>query len=333
MRREKGTGSITKLSGNRRKPYCARVTLGYDENGKQKVVSIGCFKTKKEAAQALSNYSKDNINDLFNISFGKLFELFSEEHYPRVSESTRKGYNLAFKYCLPLHKKKFREIKLVDLQRLVNGLQLKVSSKKLVQAFLKMMYNHAIKNDIVIKNYAQFIEVGKVEVTEKEIFTDEEIQKYFDLADDDIAKTVLCLIYSGLRIQEFEKLTVDNIDLTQRIIKGGLKTEAGKNRTVPLHPKTYDFWVGFALGAKNGKIFPFCHSQYFRLKLTEFQKKNGLPRRTPHAARHTCATLLARSGVDPVYIKQILGHSNYAFTVNRYTHSNTEELHDALSLM
>ena len=59
MKLPNGYGSVTKLSGNRRKPYVARVTLGWvhdEKSGKmvQNRVQIGTFKTKKEARQALS---------------------------------------------------------------------------------------------------------------------------------------------------------------------------------------------------------------------------------------------------------------------------------------
>ena len=52
---------MTKLSGNRRKPYLARVTLGWitdEQTGKtvQNRVPLGTFKTKKEALQALAEY-------------------------------------------------------------------------------------------------------------------------------------------------------------------------------------------------------------------------------------------------------------------------------------
>lgn len=56
MKLPNGYGSVTKLSGNRRKPYLARVTLGWttdEQTGKtvQNRVPLGTFKTKREALQ------------------------------------------------------------------------------------------------------------------------------------------------------------------------------------------------------------------------------------------------------------------------------------------
>ncbi len=77
MRLPNGYGSVTKLSGNRRKPYLARITRGWitDQTGKtiQNRVPIGTFKTKKEALQALAEYgaSPYDIKALLCLNFMK----------------------------------------------------------------------------------------------------------------------------------------------------------------------------------------------------------------------------------------------------------------------
>ena len=47
---------------------------------------------------------------------------------------------------------------------------------------------------------------------------------------------VLIGIYSGWRPQELSILQIADIDLEAETMKGGLKTDAGKNRIVPIHP-------------------------------------------------------------------------------------------------
>ena len=49
MRNPNGYGSIIKLSGKRRKPFAVRVTIGWNNNGKQIYKYIGYYKTKQEA--------------------------------------------------------------------------------------------------------------------------------------------------------------------------------------------------------------------------------------------------------------------------------------------
>jgi len=47
------------------------------------------------------------------------------------------------------------------------------------------------------------------------------------------------MIYNRFRIGELLELETININLTNKTILGGLKTEAGKNRLVPIHPKIF----------------------------------------------------------------------------------------------
>lgn len=53
MKRANGDGAIIKLGGKRRNPYAVRVTLGWNDEGKQLLKYIGYYKTKTEAKKAL----------------------------------------------------------------------------------------------------------------------------------------------------------------------------------------------------------------------------------------------------------------------------------------
>lgn len=62
MKLPNGYDSISKLSGNRRKPWRVRKTDGWEivnDKLKQKYVNIGCYETKTLALQALAEYNKD----------------------------------------------------------------------------------------------------------------------------------------------------------------------------------------------------------------------------------------------------------------------------------
>lgn len=57
-RRSRGTGSIVKLSGNRKKPFVVNVTIGRDEDtGRQIKKCLGTFKSREDAETALSAYN------------------------------------------------------------------------------------------------------------------------------------------------------------------------------------------------------------------------------------------------------------------------------------
>lgn len=67
-------------------------------------------------------------------------------------------------------------------------------------------------------------------------FTDEEVMQLWNNKDTiPFTDMILMGIYSGWRPQELSILQITDIDLEARTIKGGLKTDAGKNRIVPIH--------------------------------------------------------------------------------------------------
>ena len=71
-------------------------------------------------------------------------------------------------------------------------------------------------------------------------------------------------------------------------------------------------------------IRPNYVSQHFKIVL----KNNNLREITFHELRHTCASLLLKSGISMKDIQAWLGHSNYNTTANIYAHleSSSKEI-------
>ena len=73
MKRANGTGTIVKLKGNRRKPWFAKATVGYKENG-QPIQKAVCnekgekyFESRPEAEETLIWWNKNHGNLNVNI--------------------------------------------------------------------------------------------------------------------------------------------------------------------------------------------------------------------------------------------------------------------------
>ena len=98
MRLPNGYGGVTKLSGRRRKPYMVRKTIGWhiDEKNDKKVqdyVVIGYAATKSEALQMLADYNNNPFDvSASKITFKEVYDRWSAEKFPTVSESNVKGY-------------------------------------------------------------------------------------------------------------------------------------------------------------------------------------------------------------------------------------------------
>lgn len=351
MRFPNGYGSVYKIKGRRRKPWVARITTGWtttiakkgkrkgQEIPKQLFKVVGYFETSQEARDALTLHRISPAPPKINITLEDLYKEWSESKYKNISKSTENNYRAAWLYIKEMEQAAFKDLRATHWQAIID----KCSSEGLSHSTLKkiktvgvMLYKYALQDDIVNKNYAEFITLPKVEKEEKEKFSDLDIKAMIDNADAvPWTDTILIMIYSGMRISEMLELTKFNVDLKNKIITGGLKTEAGKNRIIPIHPKILPFirkWY-----AKNGKAL-ICRdngssisAKYYREKFYyPALEKLGIKKLTPHACRHTFASLMAKAGVKPLYTQRIIGHADYAFTANEYTHPEIEELKKAI---
>ena len=244
MRNPNGYGSVIKLGGKRRKPFAVRVTTGWDNNGKQVYKYLGTFSTKKEAEHHLVHYNENPYNiEIQSITFLEVYEKWKNEKFETVGHSAQLGYIAAFKNCKILHNIRFVELKSSHLQEIISNSNIKYASKRKIKILFNQLYSYAMKNDIISKDYSKYIDIGKnTEENGRRPFTSEEIERLWELVNEnEWIDTILILIYTGFRIGELLEIKNNDIDLENKIIKGGLKTEAGKDRLVPIHPKIFNF--------------------------------------------------------------------------------------------
>ena len=340
MRLPNGYGSVHKLPGNRRKPYRARVTTGWTEGGKQQYYTVGYFKTRAEAMDALAEYNKNPIGESRDTTFGEIYEKWSEAKYPTLDRSTANGYKAAWKRLAVLAGEPVRNIKKSHLQDVINGMieeGLSRSSLEKAKTLCVILFDEAMSDDIVDKNYAKLIELPPARKTKKETLTDLEIKKLANLAEqgDIWAGTILILIYTGMRPAEMLKLTKFNINTVNWTITGGVKTDAGRDRIIPVHSKIkkyISYWLsqpGSRLITRNGQAISVDYYRKSIFKPT--LQRAGIERElTPYCTRHTFATLLNEAKVPTKNIQDLIGHSDYATTANTYTHPDIEELRAAI---
>lgn len=334
MKKPNGFGSITKLSDKRRNPWRARKTLGW-EDGKQIFTEIGYFKTRKEAEEALANFIV-NPKDLKleALTFKDIFKKWSSFEFPTLTENRQRVYNRIFDKCKTLHERKFKNIRHTDFSKIMdenthaNGIEIK-------NLFSKMS-KFSLKNDIIDKDYSQFLEYRKkheVKV-ERKIFKQNEIQILWDnVYKFSEVDTTLVMIYSGLRIGEIIGLEKKHIDWETKTIQGaGIKTEAGKNRIVPIHSKIFPLILSRYKSTATDYLFDFpgnnygSKHQHYTRALDKFLKELKLPNHNAHDCRHTFATLLNNTDANGTAIKNIIGHSSFETTEKIYTHKEVEEL-------
>lgn len=341
MKKANGNGSVSKLSGIRRKPYIARVTLGWDEStGRQIRKTIGTYVTQKEAQKALIDYLDNPYDlDLSNILFKDVYEKWSKLKYPKVSHSAILGYQSAYNNVEKLHNMKIKDIKARHLQEAIDSCSKGQATKKKIKFLFGQMFAYAMQNDIITKDYSEFVDIGKAsKESKREPFSNKEIELLWKHIDDiEFIDTILIMIYSGFRIGELLELETKNIDLVNMTMTGGLKTEAGKNRLVPIHPKIfpliekrYNKDNQYLIINFKGKKMKY--DNYYKEKFIPIMEQLNMEHR-PHDCRHTFATLLSNANANATAIKKMIGHESYATTEKIYTHKDIEELRKNVELI
>lgn len=340
MKLPNGFGSITeRTDGRRRQPFIIKKTVA----GKQKV--IGYAATYGEALAFLVEYNKNP--SLFAptlISFAEIFELWKAEKFPNISENTQNGYNAAFKNSESLHKKKFAELKLADLQRVIDHIRNAgsgYSTQKKARVLFSQLYAYAIKYDMIDKDYSGYVTLDRdIKKHQKVPFTTRQINKLRKLEQNTLyADTVLMMIYSGVRVGELLNIRCRDVKLRERyFIVTESKTDAGRDRIVPISRKTLQFFSNRMNGAngsqylirnENGEGISYhSYRNIFNRVMVALKQKH-----TPHECRHTCATLLDNAGANETAVKRILGHASKSVTKKVYTHKSIHELKKAIDLI
>lgn len=345
MRLPNGIGSVHLIGDgkSRRNPWRARVPshVEFDEvkgTAVQKYITIGYYATEIDAINALMEYRKNPYTlEASSCTFGELFEAWKVKKYPDVSAVARRGYDTAFKHSGTLHKMKMRDIRVAHMDAIIatipGGFQTQTKAKTL----WNQLFRYAMENDIVQKNYAEFVKLrDKQEETKRTDIAKEHRELIWKEADkgDISAQIALIYIYTGMRPSELLLVKKESVDLDARIMVGGLKTEAGKDRRIPLHRSIMPFIHGlmeipgdYLIPGVNNKAlsYPTYRNRHWE-PLTE---RLGITQYTPHYTRHTCATMMREANIADDIRKLILGHKNEDIT-DRYTHHSDAMLLEAI---
>lgn len=339
MRNPNGYGSVYKLSGKRRKPFAARVTTGWDDNGKQIFKFIGYYEKRQDALNALALYNENPNQIDLNITFSEVFEKWKEFKYEKISRSAINGYNAAFEASSCLHNMKFADIKTLHLQNVIDTSGKGYSTLKKTKTLYNQLFKYAMQNDIVTKDYSAYVDIGKNDSESSRVpFSKNEIKKLFEVEPHiSFVDTILIMIFTGFRIGELLTIENSNVDLDKNLIKGGIKTAAGKNRIIPINHKIIDLVSkrkaeGHKYLIVNSKNEKMKYDNYYREKFKPIMEQLGMNHK-PHDCRHTFATLLNNADANPTSIKKLAGHESFETTEKIYTHKDIEELRKAIELI
>lgn len=361
-RRPNGSGTVVKLSGRRRKPFCAKVTL--DErnltSGEKKRLVIGTFETYQEALNALSLYSLTVNNTISKKeameidpevyqkvqdkmskkvpTFLDIYYILDKDEFSLLSPQTQNSMHGAIKHLKKLHYLKIDQITLRMIQDVFDEDGSNHSTQVHMKTICTKVFRYAVVNQCIERNddYTSYIRIAKYE--ESDMHRPYTINEILALkkADTPEAHIMLIFIYTGVRINELLNINRDNIhidekcddDGTERLISymiTGSKTKAGKNRIVPIHDDIKQFVIDELLKPEKRLVDVTYANFTTRTVLIKVNKLLNT-HHTMHDTRKTFATLCQMNNLNVYIRKKVLGHRMNDITFDVYTNESKNRL-------
>lgn len=368
-----GFGGITEIKNRYlRKRFRARVTVGKDPFGKPIVKNLKpecMFETYNEAYEALVEYNR-NPYDLDNdITVRELYEEWTEEYFSAIGDASQRTIKSAWAYCSSIYGMRAKDVRARHIKGCMNeGYRIETRGKKAgekiypsaetksrIKSLFNLMLDYALEYEIVKKNYARTFEISDDIIKEKEanakdhiIFTEDELSVLWEnVGKVRFVDWILIQMYMGWRPQELATIRLSEIHLDDWYACAGMKTDAGKQRIVPIHSKikglvkkNYDEAIELGSeclfndkGQTHSGSYKITYDKYnYRFKkVISILKLN--PEHRAHDPRKTFITRCKKAGVDEYALKEMVGHSVQDITESVYTVRDLEWLRSDLEKM
>lgn len=289
------------------------------------------------------------------LTFEQAFEIYVE--YKRL-KNVRPRTLITYKDTIKLFDKWMNDydsqiefvhdLKVSNLRRYFNYLQkehmnfktkrkgLSINTVNLHIRFLKVFYNYLFKEGFIDENPMQQIEYLYVDLKQKEILTDDEMDRLLNIPNESIYpqfrdKVIMHLAYdSAMRISELIALDVDDLLLKQKkIILPAHKAKGRKQRIIPINSLTVKLL--YALIEENNLAFDNPQPVFlnwvgerlaadtFRRSLKRYVKKAGINKDfSCHGFRRQGITDMLKNGMSVFIVQRIVGHEKIE-TTQKYT--------------
>ena len=224
----------------------------------------------------------------------------------------------------------------------------------------------SVRDGVLIRNPADKVELPRAERPENEIWTADELRRFLHHTEPHrLHAAFLLMCNSGMRRSEllglrwasvdWDNARVAVVDTTVMVdnkptLRIGETKSRRSRRVIALDPGTiavlrahrlqqneeriaagaayenHDLVVADELG---GIVSP----DWFTRTTKRLAAEAAVPPLTPHAARHSWASIALAAGTHPKVVQERLGHSSIAITLDRYSHLTDGMDRDAAELV
>lgn len=365
-----GFGSITKRSNkNLRNPYWARVCTGRNEFGRPILKSLkpqAYFASYNDAYAALLEYNKNPYDLDDDISLKQLYERWTDAYLAKCDLTYIRTITSAWSYCSAIENMRAKDVRGRHIKGVMeDGFRIETrgknkgqkifpsaNTKARIKSMFNLLFDYAVEYEIVTSNPARTFDVSEDIIKEKEAakrahipFTEKELDiLWANLGKIQHVDWILIQCYMGWRPDELATLRLDEINLEKWYMQAGMKTDAGKQRIVPIHTRirdlvqrNYDHAVSIGSeyllndkGQTHSGSWKVTYDKYgYRFqKVIDALKLN--PSHRPHDPRNTFITRAKKVNVDEYALKAMVGHKIQDITESVYTLRDLEWLRQDL---
>ena len=300
-----------------------RVIVSDDKPPRKVTRSKSGFKTREDALRYCPVLKNGTAKPDLAPTLAHYWDVYQTGPYEALSQSKQWAYNAAWKKLKTISQAHIDQLTVADLQKVVSDHCPTYYTARDVKVVLTALYRIAAAEGYVRQEVPTFINLPKMDETERTPFSETEQAALWKLYEsgDMRAAIPLLMIYTGMMPGEAIKLTVDNIDLDNRLITGvGMKTKVRKATPIVLADSIVP--VGEALiehAQPNGKIWK-GKKEPFYARYYEALAAAGCRQLSPYSCRHTTATALAiTEGIAPQTVRKVMRWSNSRM-LDRYAH-------------
>lgn len=357
-----GFGQISEIKNrNLRNPFRAMVSIGKDEKGRpicKPLKPESYFPTYNDAYTALVEYNKNPYDLEPSITAKELYEKWTEEYFKTIGESSRRGTEDAWRYCTTVYSMRVIDIRarhikgcMEEGKAIIRGKEQLPSAcmKNKIKTMFNQMLDYAVEYELVDRNYSRTFNLSddtikEIQTVKKEhiAFTDAEMKLLWQHVDDKrLVDVLLIQCYSGWRPQELGLIKLSDVDLSKGTFRGGMKTESGTDRVVPIHSQikslverkykeaenlNSEYLFNYIDEDSNRKNIKLTYSRYQKAFSRIRDDLNLNADHRPHDGRKHFVTAAKKYGVDEYAIKYIVGHKISDITEKVYTDREFEWL-------
>lgn len=311
-RNSNGYGCVTKLKGNRLKPWIVKVTV-YDEEGHSKQVLVAYAETEEQGNILLAQYNNNPWNiDREKVTLAVLYQRWPKIKLPKLGTSLQSSLKSVFKHCSKYYGMKYRSIRAYQMQYCIDNCGCRYSTQGAIKNLCGHLDCFAFECDIIKKMCSTLTTAPPIPETNRTPFMPEQIEQLWNIKDDDWVNTVLIYLYTGFRPTELLNMKTEQVNINEWYFQGGIKSASGKGRIVPIHEKIKPFVQALV---DQGNVYLFSYqekkisqTQYYQF-WGEVMKKIETDK-PPHEARHTFETNLDNAGGNRKCIDMLIGHKS-----------------------